>query len=296
MTTTPDLAATGLPRPAPRRAAAQIFAQAWALNRMKLGVVITGLVLFVALAGPLLAPHGEADMISAPYRPPSATALLGTDYLGRDVVSRVLHGGQTVVLLSVIATVLGVLGGTVLGLVAGYARGRLDSIAMFCCDVLLAFPQIVLVLVGVAMVGPRGDMLALLVALTHLPRIARLARSLTADIAEREFVQSARLMGIPHRRILLLEILPNIITPLLVETALRLTWSIGLIAGLGFLGYGIQPPTADWGLMINENRNGLIIQVWAVAAPALMVFLFTVGTNLIAEAGTRVVARTSPES
>ena len=157
-------------------------------------------------------------------------------------------------------------------------------------DVILAFPQIVFVLLFVSLLGPKLGLIVVLVALTWVPQVARVARGITSDIVHREYVESAELIGLSRRRILAREILPNVTTPLMVEYGLRLTWSIALIAAISFLGFGIQPPNADWGLMINENRNILTIQPWAVVVPAACIAVFAIGTNFIAEGISRAVA------
>jgi peptide/nickel transport system permease protein len=257
---------------------------------MRVGIVLTTAIILLALLGPLFAPHSPTAYVAPPFSGPSAKAPLGADVLGRDVLSRVLYGGRSVVALSLAATVLGVGIGLIVGLIAGYSRSAIDDTLMGVSDVVLAFPQIVLVLVFVSILGAKLWLIVLVVAVSHSPRVARLARSVTLELINREFVESAVLIGIPRRRILSQEILPNLTTPLLVEFGLRLTWSIGIIAGLSFLGYGIQPPNADWGLMLNENREGLTIQVWSVAAPMLCIFLFTIGTNLMTEGLSRTLA------
>jgi peptide/nickel transport system permease protein len=150
-------------------------------------------------------------------------------------------------------------------------------------DVLLAFPQVVFVLLLVASFGPQIWLIIVTVALSHAPRVARVARGAALEVVERDFVKSAQALGERRARILLAEILPNMSSPLLVELGLRLTYSIGLIAAVGFMGFGLQPPAADWGLMINENRLGLTIQPWAVALPVLAIGLLTIGVNLVAD-------------
>ena len=131
----------------------------------------------------------------------------------------------------------------------------------------------------------------LLVAVAWVPQVARVVRGVTADIAHREYVESAEAIALPRRQILLREILPNVTTPLMVEYGLRLTWSIALVAAVSFLGFGIQQPNADWGLMINENRTGLTIQPWAVVVPAACIAVFAVGTNFVTEGISRAIAR-----
>jgi peptide/nickel transport system permease protein len=260
-------------------------------RRFQIGLGVTALVVFIAIFGPLFAPYSPGAIVTTPYHSPTAAFPLGGDYLGHDVWSCVLNGGRTVVLLSLAATGIGVLLGVAIGLIAGYSRSALDDVIMGCCDVVLAFPQIVLVLVFVSILGPKIWLIVLIVGISHSPRVARLVRSTTLELIRREFIENAELIGIPRRKILLQEILPNLTTPLLVEFGLRLTWSVGLIAGLSFLGYGIQPPTADWGLMINQNRPGLTINVWAALAPMLCIFAFATGTNLMTEGVSRAVAR-----
>jgi peptide/nickel transport system permease protein len=157
-------------------------------------------------------------------------------------------------------------------------------------DVLLAIPNIVLVLLFVSLLGSKRWLIVLLVALAWTPQVARVTRGVTVETAQRDFVRAAEVLGMPRHSVLLRELLPNLTTPLLVEFGLRLTWSIALIAGLSFLGFGIQPPAADWGLMINENRLGLAIQPWAVLAPIVAIAVMTVGTNLMAEGIARTMS------
>lgn len=259
-------------------------------GRMRLGLALTGAVVLVALVGPAVVGHDPTDLVGAPYAPPSATAPLGTDYLGRDVLSRLLAGGWSVVWMSFAATALGVGIGALLGMVAGYSRNWVDGALMRPLDVVLAFPQIVLAMLFVSMLGSHAWLIVLLVGLSWVPPVARVTRAVTLEHVGHDYIAAVQALGLSRRRILIGEILPNLTTPLMVEFGLRLTWSIAVIAGLSFLGIGIQPPTADWGLMINENRTGLTIQPWAVAAPALAIATLTVGTNLTAEGIARTMA------
>jgi peptide/nickel transport system permease protein len=259
-------------------------------GRTQMGLALIALILLAALAGPYLSPHTPSELIGAPFAGPSSEAPLGLDYLGHDVLSRVLWGGRSVVWMSFAATTVGVGLGVVVGMLAGYTGGRLDDAIMRTLDVVLAFPQLVLVLVFVSVLGTKLWLIALLVAVAWIPGVARVARGITLEAASKEFVEAAEVLGVPRRRILTREILPNLISPLMVEYGLRLTWSIAVIAAIGFLGFGVQPPQADWGLMINENRNGLTIQAWAVVVPTACIALFTVGTNLVAEGIGRAVA------
>ena len=264
-------------------------------GRARLGLALIMVVAAVAVVGPFVAPHSPSEFIGPPFANASNTALLGTDNLGRDVLSRTLWGGWSVLWMSVVATVLGMSLGVLIGLSAGYSRRSIDAGLMFLMDVMLAFPQIVLVLLFIAFLGSRIWLIVALVALSHVPRVARMARSVTVQTVQREFILAAEALAVPPRWILSREVLPNLSTPLLVEAGVRLTWSITLIASVSFLGFGVQPPNADWGLMINENRNGLVLAPWGVLAPAVCIACFAMGANLLAEGFSRSLARISPE-
>jgi peptide/nickel transport system permease protein len=259
-------------------------------RRALAGVVLTTFVLVIALLGPLFAPHDPADIIGTPFQEAGPGLPLGADYLGEDVLSRVLSGGQRVVWMSLLATVLGVMLGATIGMVAGYARGRLDTVVVWLMDVVMAFPLLVFVLLFVALLGRSPGLTVVLVAVGWAPTVGRLARAVTLEIVNNEFIESAEMMGFNRRRILFREILPNVITPLLVQAGALLTWSIGIMAGLSFLGLGVQPPAADWGLMTNENFAGLTVQPWAVTAPIALIAIFTIGINLIVESVNRAIA------
>jgi peptide/nickel transport system permease protein len=264
--------------------------RAWQLSRTKIGLTLALLLLCVALFGPFFAPHDPNAFVGAPNSTPSSDALLGTDNLGRDVLSRFLWGGRSILGLSVAATAIGLLLGVTIGLTAAYSRSRLDDVLMRAMDVILAFPSIVLALVAVATVGPKLWLLVLVVGLTTMPRVARVSRGASLEIVERDYVQAAEAMGESRRRILTGELLPNITGPLMVEASLRLTYATGLIAALSFLGFGVQPPKADWGLMINENRLALTVQPWGVVMPVLAIALLTIGTSLIGDGIARAAA------
>jgi len=192
-----------------------------------------------------------------------------------------------VLVLSGLSTALGIVLGVVVGLTAAYSRGKLDDLLMRTMDVLLSLPQIVFALVLAATVGPELWLLVLAVGLTTMPRAARVTRGAAVEVVERDFVRAAEAIGLPRRRILFSEVLPNITSPLIVETTLRLTFNVAVVAGLSFLGFGLQPPAADWGLMINENRNGLAIQPWPVVLPVIAIALLTIGTSLIGDGVSR---------
>lgn len=263
---------------------------AWRYPVTRVGAALTTAMVLLALAGPLLAPHASTEFVGAPFSPAGGDAPLGTDNLGRDVLSGVLHGGRSLLWMAFAATTLGVATGVALGMIAGYSRNLLDDTIMRVLDMVYAFPYIVLVLLFVSLLGTHEWLIVGLVALGWVPGVARTARGMTLEVCTREFVEAAEALGVPRRRILLREVLPNLTTPLLVEYALRLTWTVGVLAALSFLGFGVQPPASDWGLMINENRNGLTVNAWGVVAPIACIALFAIGTNLLADGIGRSIA------
>ncbi|WP_066456013.1 ABC transporter permease [Castellaniella caeni] len=267
-----------------------LLSQALCQRRTQIGLCMVLLVLAVVAIGPFVTPYSSTEFVGIPFDPEAVGTLFGTDNLGRDVFSRFLDGGHLLLTLSLLATFLGVGLGAALGVHAAYRRGWPDEIIMRAGDIVLAFPSIVLALLFLSILGPRMWLLVLLVGLTHLPRVARIVRGAALTVVERDFVKSAEAIGMPRWKILLTEILPNTTGTLAVEFGLRLTYSIGIIAGLNFLGLGIQPPMADWGLMINENRVGVTAQIWPVLLPVLAIAILTVGTNLITDGVARASA------
>lgn len=254
-------------------------------------MVLIGLLLLLAIVGPAFAPHSSSQTIGAPYAGPSGHALLGTDFLGRDVLSRVLDGGRTVIGLAAAATCLGYLGGLTVGLVAGFVGSWVDALLMRGVDLLLAFPPILFLLVLATGAGGSAVVLIVGVAIIHIPQIARIVRTATLETAGRGYVEAAVARGDPTSALLAREILPNITGPVLADLGIRVTVSVLLVASVNFLGLGLHPPTADWALMISENRTGIAIQPWAVATPAILLGLLTVAVNLVADAFARSLGR-----
>jgi peptide/nickel transport system permease protein len=260
------------------------------LGRTRIGLGLVLIIAAIAIFGPLIAPHGPADFIGLPNTGPSGAARFGTDHLGQDVWSRFLDGGREILLLATAATLLGLAIGTSLGLLAAYSKGALDDVLMRSMDVILAFPSIMLALVAIATLGASGWLIILAVGLTNVPRVARVTRAAAQPIVERDFVAAAEAIGVPRWRILFSEILPNVLSPLMVEASLRLTYSIGLIAGLAFLGFTANPNGADWGLMIQENQIALVVQPWGVVLPIIAVALLTMGTGMVGDGIARAAA------
>lgn len=265
-------------------------------RQARVGLVLTGAVVLLALLGPLLLPwatgYTSTDFAGRPFQP---DGLLGTDNLGRDVLSRFLAGGLRLLAYAGLATLLGMVLGVLAGMVAAYQGGWLDTLVMRGNDVLLALPQLVVALLAITVLGPQGWVLVTVIGITHAPRIARVTRAATAAVITEDYVRAAEMYAVPRWRILTQDVLPNITGPLMVELGLRMTYSIGAVASLSFLGLGLQPPTADWGLMINENRIALVLQPWGVLLPVLAIAVLTVGTNLITDSLARASARGGAE-
>jgi peptide/nickel transport system permease protein len=259
-------------------------------TRTRVGLALAGSVIGLALVGPYLAPHSTTEFIGAPFAAPSSHAPFGTDSVGHDVLSRFLAGGQNILLLATLATLITIVGGTIVALVAGYSVRAGDEVLMRGMDLLLAFPPIVLALMCVSVVGPEAWLIVLVVGISQLPQTARVIRAAVVQVRDLDFVKYAEAVGLPRRRILQEQMLPNVTAPLMVEIGIRLTFAIGLIASLDYLGLGVQPPKADWGLMIQENQSGLIVTYWPVLIPVVAIAVLTIGTNLVTDGIARSVS------
>jgi len=249
--------------------------------------LLTAAVIVVALAGPWLAPHAPTDVIGPPFSPPGPGRVLGTDYLGSDVLSRLLHGGYTVVGLSAAATAIAYLAGGALGLAAGLA-GRVDGVIMRPIDVLLAIPPFLVLAVLAAATGRGTVVVVAASALANVPGISRVVRAAALEVSVRGYVEAAYARGESRFQIAIRDVIPNIAAALFAELGARISGTIALVASANFLGLGLQPPTADWALMVAENRTGLAVQPWAVLAPVLLIALLTIAVNL---GGDQVTAR-----
>jgi len=270
--------------------ASSLLRRSLRLGRTRIGVILVGALVLLAIIGPYVAPYGPSTPVGVPNATPGGKAVLGTDYLGQDVLSRFLYGGRTILATALIATAIGLIVGVAIGLVAAYARNALDDVLMRMMDVILAFPQIMLALVAVAVVGPQAWVIVLAIALTTAPRAARVARGAALPVVERDFVASSEAMGVPRWRILLGDLLPNTLGPLMVEASLRLTYSIGVIAALAYLGLSPNPNSPNWGTMIQQNQLVLAVQPWGAVTPIIAIALLTMGTGLIGDGIARTAA------
>lgn len=252
--------------------------------RGAVGLVIVVFVVVVALVGPYLTPYSPVKTVAGILQHPSGSYLLGTDYLGRDVLSRLLAGGRSVLAMGLAATALAYLLGLTIGLIAGYTRSFADGLLMRGVDVLLAFPPILFLLVLIAGAGRGVLVLIVGVAVILAPQISRVVRTATLEVSTRGYVEAAVARGENPVSIVLRDVLPNILGPVMVDAGLRFTYSILIMASVNFLGLGLEPPNPDWALMIGENRTYIGLNFLSVIAPAAMLALLTIGVNLVGDA------------
>ncbi|MBI3709536.1 MAG: ABC transporter permease [Proteobacteria bacterium] len=243
------------------------------------------LVLFwatLAAFGPYLAPYSAGYVVNAgPFAPMSTAYPLGTDYLGRDMLSRILHGARYTVGVALLATVLACLAGTTLGLLAAVRRGWIDALISRAADALISIPHLMFALVVVAAFGTSLPVLVLMAAVSYVPGSFRISRALALDINAMDFIQVARARGEGTAYILREEILPNMLFPVMTDLGLRFVFVVLLLSGLSFLGLGIQPPNADWGALVRENIVGIYEAAPAVVVPAVAIAILTIGITLL---------------
>jgi peptide/nickel transport system permease protein len=251
------------------------------------GAVIVGLIVLVAVFAPLLAPFpadaGSATNPVAALQAPSLHHLFGTDQVGRDVFSRVLYGARVSPLVALLVLVIACVVGIPLGVVAGYFGGVADETIMRITDIFLAFPSLLLALAFAAVLPPSLTSLTIAIAITWWPWYTRLIRGQAASVAGRPYVESCRALGIPAWRILLRHVLPNSVTPLIVQVSLDVGGVILTASALSFLGLGAQDPTPDWGLMVAEGQNYFTTQWWLVTYPGLAILLTALAFNLLGD-------------
>lgn len=248
-----------------------------------------GLILFLsvcllAIFAPLIAPHDPlAQNVFNRLKPPSAEHWLGTDFFGRDVLSRILYGAQISLVIGLVAITSAMIIGTAIGLVAGYYGGFIDIIVMQTMDVLLAFPSLILGLIVVAMLGPSVTNLIIAISLTAIPPFARIARAPTIAVKEREFIEAGRALGYSDLRLMLGHILPNTLPEVLVMGSLWLATAIRVEASLAFIGLGVNPPTATWGGMIREGFENILDSFYLALFPSIAILILVFSLNLLGD-------------
>ncbi|MFN8488916.1 MAG: ABC transporter permease [Caldilineaceae bacterium] len=249
-----------------------------------IGLVIVITYLLLALVGEWLAPYGYTEQrLNDALQPPSMRYWFGTDQFGRDILSRVIVGSRSIITLALASTALALALGMLTGVAAGYFGGWIDEILMRVTDVLLAFPALLLALLILSTLGSDLIYLIICIGVVFAPAIARVVRSMVLELRTREFVDAARMIGSSHTRIMRREILPNLLSTLLVEAAIFFGYAILVGSGLGFLGMGGQPPSPDWGLQVNDGRNFLLTAPWVALFPALAISSLVVSVNLLAD-------------
>jgi peptide/nickel transport system permease protein len=247
--------------------------------RAALALLLVAVALVSSLAAPWLAPASPAAIdLEMRLRPPQAGHLAGTDLYGRDVLSRLLYGGRATLATALGAVSIAVVAGTGLGLFAGYWSGWLAMGAVAVIDLMLAFPALLLSLMVVALIGPGLPTLAIAVGISGVPTYARMARSVILSERNAQYVEAARAVGVPPIRILFRHLLPSLRTPLLALVTLDVGMAILHVAGLGFLGLGVTPPQAEWGMMLYEGREYLAVAPWTSVVPGLSITLTVLGT------------------
>ncbi len=269
--------------PAPRWWAALI--RAFNTNRTSwVGLVLFGLVLAAAVLAPFISPHDpyEQDLI-ARLQGPGAEHWLGTDSYGRDIAARLLYGAQISLVIGIVSTAIAMVLGSLIGVVAGWYGGRVDAVLMQAMDALLAFPNLILGLMIVAMLGPSVTNIIIAIALTSIPPFARIARAPTLALKGRDFIDACRSLGFSDLRIVGLHILPNIFSEILVMGSLWLANAIRTEASLAFIGLGVKPPTPSWGGMIREGFENLLDSLWLALMPSIAILLVILALNLLGD-------------
>lgn len=254
------------------------------------GFALITCTLLVIVFGPLVAPHAPTQILGAANSPPSFEHLLGTDHLGRDVFSRFLWGGRSIIAIPIVAVVLTYLTAGLISLIASYKGGWLDLVAARVFEFLMSLPSLLKILMLVAAFGPSTPVLIAAIAISNMPGSSRVVRGAVLSQAGVDYVQAAQARGESAFSVVIREILPNIVGPVAADFTLRITWGIIALSTLSFLGLGVQPPQPDWGLMIQEGRSSLRVAPLVAIVPAIGIACLSVGFNLAADAMVRHVS------
>lgn len=281
----PDAARLADDRPAARRLP-KVVRKFFRHPTGVLGLAIITFFVATALLAPVLSPYDAARdrNLQARLNPPSAEHWFGTDELGRDMFTRVWHGGRISLRIGLAAVALALVTGTILGLLAGYVGGWVDTGVVWLLDILLAFPGILLAIAIVATLGPNLTNAMLAISITQVPIYARIVRSVVLSLRESEYVQATRALGSSPFRVVFMHILPNSLSPLIVQLTLSIGVAILDVAALGFLGLGAQPPNPEWGLMIRDGFAQFLRAPWMSIFPGLAIYLSVIGFNLLGDA------------
>lgn len=248
-----------------------------------IGLFFTGLYFFAAIFAQWIAPYGMAEVVGDVWEPSSAKHLLGTDNIGRDLLTRMIYGGQTTIFIATAATALSFTTGSVLGFTAAVVGGWVDQTLSRFVDLVMALPTLIFALVVLSVMPVTVTVLILVMGLLDSTRVYRLARSVAVDITVMDYVEAARLRGERTPWIVMREILPNALSPLVAEMGLRFIFMVLFVSTLSFLGLGVQPPQADWGGIVKENKDGIVYGIGAALVPAVAIATLAISVNLVAD-------------
>jgi peptide/nickel transport system permease protein len=248
-----------------------------------IGLVLTALFLLVAIFAPLIAPHGLGEIVGDVWEPMSDKFPLGTDNLGRDLLSRMIFGAQTTIFIAVLATALAFSLGAILGFAAAVMGGWFDMLVSRIVDMLMAIPTLIFGLVVLSVLPSNVFTLIMVMGILDSTRVYRLSRAVAVDLNVMDFVEAAKLRGEGKWWVIFAEILPNALSPLVSELGLRFIYAVLFLSALSFLGLGVQPPDADWGGMVKENKDGIVFGVAAALIPAAAIAVLAISVNLVAD-------------
>lgn len=248
-----------------------------------IGLILTTLFLIAAIFAPLIAPYGLGEIVGDVWAPMSSKFLLGTDNLGRDLLSRMIYGARTTIFIAVLATALSFSLGAILGFTAAVVGGWFDAGMSRFVDLLMAIPTLIFALVVLSVLPSTLVTLILVMGILDSTRVYRLSRAVAVDINVMDFVEAAKLRGEGKGWIIFREILPNALSPLVSELGLRFIYAVLFLSALSFLGLGVQPPDADWGGMVKENKDGIVFGIPAALIPAAAISILAISVNLVAD-------------
>lgn len=254
-------------------------------NRAALaGLALIGVFALAAVFAPFIAPYDPiAPSLADRMQPPSWEHFLGTDYMGRDILSRIIYGGRISLEVGIISVGIALVSGVLLGSIAGYFGGLVDLLFMRLIDIMMAFPSILLAIAIVSVRGPGLLNAMIAIGIVAIPNYARIVRSSVLSVKEHEYIEAARALGVRNRRIIFRHVLPNCMAPLIVQATLGVATAVLDAAALSFLGLGVQPPTAEWGGMLSDSRSYLRLAPWTVAFPGVAILLSVMGLNLVGD-------------
>ncbi len=248
-----------------------------------IGLVLVGGFFLMALFAPLIAPYGNAEVVGDVWESRSAAHWLGTDNIGRDLLSRMIYGGRTTILIATLATVLSFSLGSFLGFTAAVIGGWIDQLMSRLVDLLMSIPSLIFALVVLSVMPVNIIVLILVMGILDSTRVYRLSRAVAVDINVQDFVEAAKLRGEKRTWIIFREILPNALSPLVAELGLRFIFAVLFLSTLSFLGLGVQPPASDWGGMVKENKDGIVFGIGAALIPAAAIAALAISVNLVAD-------------